>query len=123
MSTSPATPLARSARFGTFALVFSTVFPVLYVICYLANLPLFTYHPGVFRFDLGWVAPRKGEGPAMYWYGWTASCIIGSALLGGLATLLPHSLARKIPAFQVWLLPIAAVPFLVYSLMMYWTKG
>ncbi len=34
--------------------------PVLYVVCDMMNWPLFTYHPGTNRVDLGW-APR-GEG-------------------------------------------------------------
>jgi hypothetical protein len=127
-STSPATTssasstLAASAKFKAFALVFAISFPVLYVICDLFNLPLFTYHPGTNRFDLWWGAARSGEGPAMYWYGWTASCLLGGTILGLLATLLPESAVKKIPLFLVWLVPILAVPLLVYSLMPFWTK-
>jgi hypothetical protein len=59
--------LATSPAFGTFAIVFAIAAPVIYVASELANLPLFTYHPGTGRIDFGWVAPRPNEGPAMYW--------------------------------------------------------
>ena len=51
---------------------------MLYVVCELANWPLFTYHPATGRVDLGLAPPVKGEGPAMYWYGWTATTLIGA---------------------------------------------
>ena len=38
---------------GTFALVFGVAFAILYVICDMAALPLFTYHPGTGRIDPG----------------------------------------------------------------------
>lgn len=37
--------LASSAAFERFAIVFALATPVLYVVCELANWPLFTYHP------------------------------------------------------------------------------
>ena len=45
----------------------------------LGGWPLFTYHPGTNRIDLGCAAARAGEGPAMYWYGWIATTLIGAA--------------------------------------------
>jgi hypothetical protein len=103
--------------------VFAISFPVLYVICDIFNLPLFTFHPATNRVDLGWAPGRSGEGPAMYWYGWTATCLIGGAVLGGLATLLPQNAIKKLPLFLTWSLYIAAVPFLVWSLRPFWEKG
>ena len=94
--------------------------PVLYVICDMMNWPLFTYHPGTNRVDLGWAPAVKDEGPAMYWYGWSGSTLLGSAILGGLATLLPENLTRKIPLSLTWILPIAVFPILVYSLKFFW---
>jgi hypothetical protein len=35
---------------------------------------------------------------------------------------LPESAVKKIPLALVWLVPIVAVPLLVYSLMPFWTK-
>jgi hypothetical protein len=112
--------LASSATFRTFATVFAMATPVLYVICDMQNWPLFTYHPGTNRVDLGWAAAVKDEGPAMYWYGWTVSTLLGAAVLGGLATLLPASLTRKLPIALVWILPLAVLPVLVYSLKFFW---
>jgi hypothetical protein len=112
--------LARSEAFRTFALIFAMATPILYVICDMMNWPLFTYHPGTNRLDLGFAPAVKDEGPAMYWYGWTASTLIGSAILGGLASLLPEKLTRLIPVSLVWILPIAVLPVLIYSLKFFW---
>src|SRR5215468_2256864 len=110
--------LASSVRFRNFALVMAMSFPVLYVICDIFNLPLFTYHPGTNRVDLFWAAARSGEGPAMYWYGWTATCLVASPVLGLIGSLLPESFVQnKLVKILVWALYIIAVPFLVWSLM------
>jgi hypothetical protein len=115
--------LASSVRFRNFALVFALSFPILYVICDVFNLPLFTYHPGTNRVDLFWAAARSGEGPAMYWYGWTATCLVAGTVLGIIGSLLPENLFQnKLVKVLVWVLPIIAVPFLVWSLMPFWTK-
>ena len=90
MSTTTQTPaaaassssLAASATFRTFATVFAIATPIIYVICEMRNWPLFTYHPGTNRVDLGWAAAVRDQGPAMYWYGWTATTLIGAAVLG-----------------------------------------
>jgi len=117
-----ATPasLASSATFRTFALVFGMATPVLYVICDMQNLPLFTYHPGPNRIDLGWTAAVRDQGPAMYWYGWSAATLIGAGVLGFLATLLPERVTQKIPLSLTWILPLAALPVLIYSLKFFW---
>ena len=105
---------------GTFALVFGVAFAILYVICDMAALPLFTYHPGTGRIDPGFARARIDEGPAMYWYGWIASSTLGALLAGGLATLLPAKLRARIPSALAWLVPIVLLPVLVYSLKFYW---
>ena len=111
---------ATSAAFRAFATVFAITTPVIYVICEMANLPLFTYHPGTGRVNLGWAAAVRDEGPAMYWYGWTANTLIGGAILGLLAAKLPESATRRIPLALVWLVPLAAIPILVYALRFFW---
>jgi len=113
-------PLASSVAFENFAIVFALATPVLYVVCELANWPLFTYHPATVRFDVGWAPAVKGEGPAMYWYGWTASTFIGAGVLGLLATVLPQGMMRKIPLSLIWILPLAAIPILAYALRSFW---
>lgn len=112
--------LASSATFRTFALVFAIAAPVIYVVCEMRNWPLFTYHPGTDRLDWFYASAVRNQGPAMHWYGWTANTLIGSAILGWLATLLPERITRKIPLSLVWIMPLAAVPFLVYALKFYW---
>ena len=117
--TSPAS-LATSTTFRTFAIVFAVATPILYLICELRNWPLFTYHPGIGRIDLFWAPAVRNEGPAMHWYGWTANTLIGAGVLGLLATLLPEQIARRIPLSLVWILPLAAIPILIYGLKFYW---
>jgi hypothetical protein len=112
--------LASSAAFRTFATVFAITAPVIYVICEMKNWPLFTYHPGTDRLDLFYAAARKDEGPAMHWYGWTASTVLGAGVLGILATWLPENVAKRIPLSLVWIVPLAAVPILVYALRFFW---
>jgi len=119
---SKASSLASSKAFGAFAIVFAIAAPIVYVACELDNWPLFTFHPGTNRVDLGWAAPHANEGPAMYWYGWTATTLIVSALLGLVASWLPIRVSEKIPLFLIWLLPLPALAILAYVLMPFWTK-
>lgn len=112
--------LASSATFKTFAIVFAIATPIIYVLCEMRNWPLFTYHPGPNRVDLGWSAAVRDQGPAMYWYGWTATTLIGSAVLGGLATMLPENIVRKLPLSLVWILPALSIPILIYALSFFW---
>jgi len=112
--------LASSTAFRTYAIVFAMATPVIYTVCELQNWPLFTYHPGTNRLNLGWARAVPNEGPAMHWYGWTASTLLASAALGFLATLLPQNLTRRIPLSLVWIMPIVVLPILIYSLKFFW---
>jgi hypothetical protein len=114
--------LASSKAFKTFAIVFGFGTAALYVACDMLNWPLFTYHPATNRVDLFYAPPRQGEGPVMYWYGWTATSLLGAAVLGVLATFLPEHVTRKIPLALVWIVPLLAIPLLFYSLMPFWTR-
>jgi hypothetical protein len=120
MDTRATTSLASSATFRTFALVFAIATPIIYVACEMQNWPLFTYHPGTNRVNWLYAPAVRGQGPAMYWYGWTATTLIGSAILGAIATLLPENLARKIPLALTWILPVVSVPILIYALKFFW---
>ena len=115
-----ASSLASSAAFRTFAVVFAIAAPIIYVICEMRNWPLFTYHPGTNRFDWLYAPAVRDEGPAMYYYGWTANMLIGSAVLGILATVLPENITRKIPLSLTWIAPVAAMPVLIYALRFFW---
>jgi hypothetical protein len=112
--------LASSAAFRTFATVFAIATPVIYTICEMANWPVFTYHPGTGRIDLGWAASVRDEGPAMHWYGWTVSTLLGAGVLGLLAAQLPESMTRRIPLALTWIMPLAVIPVLIYALKFYW---
>jgi hypothetical protein len=123
-ATARATPatssLASSAKFKTFAITFAVVGTVIYLLCLQFNWPVFTFHPAMNRFEWGWGPGRSGEGPAMYWYGWTATTLVAGAVVSFLATLLPESTTKKIPLILVWLLPILAVPYLIWDLRQWW---
>jgi hypothetical protein len=120
MNTTAETAAATSSRFGTFALVFGICFAILYVVCDMAALPMFTYHPGTDRIDAGFTPPRRDEGPAMYWYGWIATSALGASVLGLLASMLPGKIAARIPLALGWAVPVVLLPVLIYSLKFYW---
>jgi hypothetical protein len=119
--TAPAAAASVSSiRLRAFVLTFAVVGTLTYCVCLFMNWPVFTYHPAVNRFEWGWGPARSGEGPAMYWYGWTATTLIVSTIVGLLATLLPESIAKKLPHILVWLLPILAIPYLIWDLRQWW---
>ena len=115
-----AASLASSTAFRTFATVFAIATPIIYVTCEMANIPLFTYHPGTGNMNFGWAPAVKDEGPAMHWYGWTAATLLGAGVLGLIAAKLPGSATRRIPLALVWIAPLAAVPILIYALRFFW---
>jgi hypothetical protein len=112
--------LASSTRFRTFVVTFAIVGPVIYMVCLQMNWPLFTFHPATNRFAWGLEAARSGEGPNMTWYGWTAMTLLVGTIVSFLATLLPQSITRRIPLILVWLLPMLAIPYLIYDLRQWW---
>jgi hypothetical protein len=117
----PATSsLASSTKFKTFVVTYAIAGTLIYLLCLEMNWPLFTFHPATNRIVWGWEASRSGEGPAMYWYGWTATSLLAGAILGFLATLLPESVSRRIPLILVWLLPILSIPYLIWDLRQWW---
>jgi hypothetical protein len=113
--------LAASARFKTFATTFSVIGPVVYCLTQYFNYPLVTFHPATDRMVWGYEAARSGEGPNMLWYGWTFTTILIAAGLGLIAMMLPERITNKIPLWLMWLFPVLTVPYIVYSLMPWWT--
>jgi hypothetical protein len=124
-TTTRATPstssLAASAKFKTFAIAFSTSGALIYCLCQFFNWPLFTFHPATNRLVWGYEGPRPGEGPNMLWYGWTATTILTAIVVGIVAMTLPEHITKKVPLALMWLFPILAIPYIVYSLMPWWT--
>jgi hypothetical protein len=113
--------LAASAKFKTFAMTFSTFGPVIYCVSQFFNWPMFTFHPATNRLVWGYEGPRPGEGPNMLWYGWTATTLLVAAAVALVAMMLPEPITRKLPSALIWLFPILAIPYIVYSLMPWWT--
>jgi hypothetical protein len=90
-----------------FSIVFSAAFAAAYLAAAELNCALFTYHPVLGEFDLGTVKPRSG--PAMYWYGWTATAGVVAGVAGAIAGWLPEPLARRLGAAWAWAVPLAAM--------------
>ena len=120
-STTSTPSLAASSRFKTFATVFSISGPVVYCIIQFLNWPLVTFWPATDRLVWGYEGGRSGEGPNMLWYGWTLSTILIAAALGIVAMLLPERITSKIPLSLVWIFPVLSIPYVIYSLMPWWT--
>ena len=112
--------VASPAKLRAFVVTFAAAGPILYLISIAWNLPLVTYHPAIGRIDLGWTPARSGEGPAMYWYGWTLTALLSTTIVSALAALLPERVTRRIPLYLVWVLPLLMVPLLAYSLRAFW---
>jgi hypothetical protein len=111
---------ASASRLKTFALTFSTIGPLAYCVIQFFNWPLVTFHPATNRLVWGYEGPRPGEGPNMLWYGWTLTALIVAAALSIIAMLLPENITKKMPSALVWLFPILAIPYIIYSLMPWW---
>jgi hypothetical protein len=124
VTTSRATPspssLAASSKFKTFAVTFSISGSVTYCVVQYFNWPLVTYWPATNRLVWGYEGGRPGEGPNMLWYGWTLTTILIAAALGIVALMLPERITNKIPLALVWIFPILAIPYVIYSLMPWW---
>jgi hypothetical protein len=110
-----------SSALKKFATIFSISGPVVYCLVQYFNYPLFTFHPATDRIVWGYEAARRGEGPNMLWYGWSATTILIAAALGIIGMMLPERITRRIPLSLVWILPILAIPYVIYSLMPWWT--
>jgi len=46
--------------------------------------------------------------------------LISGAIVAFLASLLPESIARRIPLILTWLLPILSIPYLIWDLRQWW---
>jgi hypothetical protein len=116
----PTSSLAGSRKFKAFATTFSISGPVIYCVIQYLNYPLFTYWPAVQRFAWGYGPPSAGDGPNMLWYGWSLTTILIASALGIVGMVVPEHIIKKIPLWLVWLLPILAIPYVIYSLMPWW---
>ena len=98
--------LATSPAFGTFAIVFAIAAPVIYVVSEIANLPLFTYHPGTGRLRRGRArrgAPLDGRRPrhVLVWLDRDNAHRPRPCRWRCCRTPLPGNLGERIPLFPV----------------------
>src|SRR5262245_2988840 len=91
--------VAASAKVKAFVISFALGMTLMYLACEWFNLPAFTYHPATNRVGWWWEAGRSGEGPAMYWYGWSVLSLGVGLVVGFLGTLLPKNVVDRIPLF------------------------
>lgn len=103
--------MTATNKIGIFTIVFGIVYAAIYVVCTEVNLPLVTYHP--VTGELGFLYQPPGRGPAMYWYGWMLTSLIGALVLALAATIIPEPWLQRAITFAA----AAAVSYLiVYTL-------
>jgi len=100
--------MTASSKVAVFTIVFGVAFAAIYVICTEMNLPLVTYHPAIGEVDVLWVPERRG--PAMYWYGWMLTSLIGALALAWLASAVPEQWVQRAIFFGC----AAAVGYLIF---------
>ncbi len=112
--------MAASSKFRAFVTTFSISGPVVYCLVVFFHLALVTYFPAIHRLVWGAAGVYPGSGPNMLWYGFTFTAILISGGLGIVAMFLPERIIKKYPLALLWIFPILAIPYVVYSLMPWW---
>ncbi|HEY2986211.1 MAG TPA: hypothetical protein VGL11_00690 [Candidatus Binatia bacterium] len=110
--------VARS--FPVFAITFAAAYAILYVASVEYNWALFTYHPALEEF--GWFVEKPKEGPAMYWYGWLATSVLGALAIAGVASRLPAGWAQRVWPGLSWVVPVAVMLVFGYLLRGYFFR-
>jgi hypothetical protein len=106
--------MIASSKLAVFTIVLGVAYAVIYVICTEVNLPLLTYHPVIGAVDF-LRAPER-SGPAMYWYGWMLTSLIGAVALAWIASVVPEQWLQRAIFFGC----IAAVAYLIlYTLALF----
>ena len=100
--------MTASNKVAVFTIVFGVAYAVIYVVCTEMNLPLVTYHPAIGEVDVLWTPERRG--PAMYWYGWMLTSLIGALALAWLAIIVPEQWVQRAIFFGC----AAAVGYLIF---------
>jgi hypothetical protein len=107
-------------RVQTGVILFSATFAVFYGLCDVYRWPLFSYYPATGLMAWGWTPETAEDGPAMYWYGWVASSTLGALLSALVGAGFPEPLRRWVSPHWAWVLPLAMVPIMAYTLNVYW---
>jgi hypothetical protein len=100
--------MTASSKIAVFTIVFGVAYAVIYVISTEINLPLVTYHPAIGEVDVLWAPEQRG--PAMYWYGWMLTSLIGALALAWLASVVPEQWVQRAIFFGC----AAAVGYLIF---------
>jgi hypothetical protein len=104
-------------KIAIFSIVFVVAYAAIYAVCTEVNLPLLTYHP--VTGEIGPLYQPPGRGPAMYWYGWMLTALIGAIALALIATVIPEQwLQRGIifgAALAVLYLVLYTLALLIYD--------
>ena len=92
--------------------IYAAAFAIIYVIVEQQNLPLFTYHPRQGQF--GWLRELSAapNAPAMHWFGWIFTSLIGAGIVSLAA--LPLVKGREPPAWIGWVIPLAVMIVFVF---------
>ncbi|MDB5651467.1 MAG: hypothetical protein JWL62_2987 [Hyphomicrobiales bacterium] len=98
--------------------IFGAAFALVYVVAEQWNIALMTYHPRINAWGPWTEAPRSG--PAMYWYGWIGTALIGAVLVT-LASL-PLTKRRLPPAWIGWAVPFAVMALFIYLLRAFFVR-
>lgn len=102
-------------KFPVFAIVFSIVCSIVYVVAVEKNYAMFTYHPATGQWSAG-VEKAGPDGPAMYWFGWIATSTLAGFIAGLIACLLPRSVGERLSPALSWAAPLVCILVLAYIL-------
>ena len=107
--------------------VFAIAFGIIYIVevCltpFQINLALITYHPQIGAWAPLAEAPRQGQGPAMYWYGWLITAGLGAGVLAALSLALPARPFERAWSVLVWLVPLVLIGVITYVLRGYFLR-
>ena len=86
--------MISSDKVTVFSIAFGIAYAVIYVVCAEMNLPLLTYHPAIGEIDLLRIPVKSG--PAMYWYGWMLTSLVGAAVLASIAVVVPEPWLQRL---------------------------
>ncbi len=103
--------MMASEKIPVFAITFTVAYAAIYAICTEVNLPLLTYHP--VTGEIGLLYQPPGRGPAMYWYGWMLTALIGGVTLALIATVIPEPWLQRAITFGV---TFAVIYLIAYTL-------
>ena len=112
-----------SRAFPFFAIAFGVIYIAeIYLTGFQINLALITYHPQIGQWGMLAEAPRQGQGPAMYWYGWLLTSALGAGAVAALSLALPAQPLDRVWSILVWVTPLVMIAFITYVLRGYFLR-